>query len=517
MRTALIAVGALALAAGAIKLFVGGSAPVRAENVAAEATALVRRGELKIAVSETGYLKAKNSVNIQPQFSREGMITWLVKEGKSVEKDELLVEFDKTELQTQIDDLANNLIQYQTELGSARAEHEIQKRESAAGVEKAEFELQVANMKLDLYEKGEAPNELRKRKLAAEKAHSEHDRAMESFEKVPELRKEGFLTKIQEEEEKIKLREKEIEVENADTDLELFLTYTQPMEMAQRQNGVKDAERGLTNAREKSEISLNEKAARLTSADGKVKSTEARLAKLNKELGYMTIKAPHAGIVYYGDPAEPWEHDQIKVGNRIRQGNTLVTLPDLKEMQVLIQVHEADIDLVKLDQAVLVTLEAVKDRVFEAKVTRIAAVANQNWGNPENKTFEVEITMTPIDLELRAGTTAKADIQVETLADVMQVPIHVVFAEGAEHFGFVAQGAAFEKRAVKIGKNNNHFVQILEGLKESERVLLYDPRDAHVPEEKSDGARATAAPDAGSGSSGLGTPGMGAPGSGSDP
>src|SRR3989442_447611 len=129
------------------------------------------------------------------------------------------------------------------------------------------------------------------------------------------------------------------------------------MEMAQRGNAVKDAERGLTNAREKSEISLKEKEARQTSSDGKVKSTEARLAKLQKELGFMTIRAPRAGLVYYGDPAEPWMHDEVKVGRRINQGNTVITLPELKEMQVLIQVHEADIDLVKLEQPVLVTLE----------------------------------------------------------------------------------------------------------------------------------------------------------------
>jgi hypothetical protein len=133
----------------------------------------------------------------------------------------VLVEFDKTELTSQIDDISNNLIQYRTEVEAARAELEIQKRESAASVGKAEFEQQVAKMKLELYEKGESPNETRKKRLAAEKAHSEFKRATEQFEKVPELLAQGYLTKIQAEEERIHLREKEIEVENADKDLEL--------------------------------------------------------------------------------------------------------------------------------------------------------------------------------------------------------------------------------------------------------------------------------------------------------
>ncbi|MBK7875859.1 MAG: efflux RND transporter periplasmic adaptor subunit [Planctomycetes bacterium] len=506
----LLAGGALAFVAmkflGGPGALGGTGAPV----IAAESTATARVEPLPIAVAESGYLKAKNSLNLQPKFEGAGAITWLVKEGKSVEADEVLVEFDKTELQTQIDDISNELIQYRTELESSKAEFEIQKRESAATVEKAEFALDVAHKKLELYEKGEGPNEQRKKRLAAEKAHSEHERAKERFDKVPELRAQGFLTKIQEEEERIALREKEIEVENADKDLELWLTYTQPMELAERKNAVKDGERELANAREKADIGVREKEARVQSADGRVKSTETRLAKLEKELGYMTIRAPRAGIVFYGDPSEPWMHDEVKIGNRMGQGNTVISLPDLKEMQVLIQVHEADIDLVKLEQRAVVTLEAVKGRTFEGKVSKIGTVANSNWGNPENKTFEVEITMLPIDVELRSGTTARVEIQVETLPSALQVPIHAVFSEGDAHFAFVVRGDAFEKRAVKLGKNNNHVVAIAEGLKEGERVLLYDPREAGLGGERrgdggdsagsAPGAAATPAPSVPAGS-----------------
>lgn len=477
MKALLGIIGALLLAGGAFQVLGGGSDTADAASVEASATAQVRRGELQIAVTEDGYLKAKNSVNLQPKFAREGTITWLVKEGKTVETDEILVEFDKTEVQSQIDDLANSLIQYKTELEAARAELEIQKRESTATVEKAEFELEVAQMKIKLHEKGEAPNELRKKKLADEKAESELARARDFYSKVPELLAQGFLTKIQEEEERIKVRECEIAVENAKKDLELYEIYTQPMTLRERQNGVKDAERNHQNAKEKSQISLKEKEVRVTSGEGKVKSTETRLAKLEKDLGHMTMKAPRAGIVHYGDPGEPWMHDEIKIGNRVRQGNTVITLPDLKEMQVLIQVHEAEIDLVKLDQTVVVTAEAVPDRSFTAKVTKIGAVANSNWGNPENKTFEVEITMDPTEVELRAGTTAKAEIQVEKIPDVVHVPIHAVFAEDGQQFAFVANGPKSDKRPLKIGKHNEHFVQVFEGLKEGERVLLYDPRE----------------------------------------
>jgi HlyD family secretion protein len=476
MKGLLLVLGLLALSLAGFKLFGSAESPAAGTAIAAESTAPVRRADLPITIAESGYLKAKNSVKLQPQYQGEATITWLVKEGKQVEQDEVLVEFDKTVLQTQHEDRSNQLRQYRTELSAARAEQEIQKRDSAAAIEKAQFELQVAQMKLELYEKGEAPNELRKKRLAAEKAHSEFGRAKERFDKVPELREQGFLTKIQEEEERIALREKEIEVENADKDLELYETYTQPMTQTERKNAVKDAERGLENAHAHEEINIKEKEGRISENEGKVKSMEAQLVQLEKDLAFMTIKAPQPGLVHYGDPGEPWMHDQVKIGNRISQGNTVITLPDLREMQVMIQVHEADIDSVKLQQDVLVTLESIKGRSFPAKVTKIGAVANSNWGNAENKTFEIEITLQPIGAELRAGTTARAEIQVETVPGALQVPIQSVFGEGAEHLAFVAREQGCDKRVVKIGKNNNHFVTVLEGLKEGERVLLYDPR-----------------------------------------
>jgi hypothetical protein len=48
--------------------------------------------------------------------------------------------------------------------------------------------------------------------------------------------------------------------------------------------------------------------------------------------------------------------------------------------------------------------------------------------------------------------------------------------EGGKHLVFVPAGERTEQREVKIGKNNSHHVQLVEGLAEGDEVLLYDPR-----------------------------------------
>jgi multidrug efflux pump subunit AcrA (membrane-fusion protein) len=177
-------------------------------------------------------------------------------------------------------------------------------------------------------------------------------------------------------------------------------------------------------------------------------------------------------------------------------------------MQVLINVHEADIDLVKLDQVVHVTVEAVKGRMLNGKVTRIAQVANSDWTESANKTFQTEITMEPLtDLELRSGITAHVEIQVEQLKGVLYVPIHAIVSENGANMCFVPGVTSFDKRIVKLGKNNLHYVEILEGLAEGDQVLLYDPRETSASErdgtaEKAKPGGESLAP-AGAGSNGV--------------
>ncbi len=469
----------IALAWGGWRWF-GGSASLAANGSHASERFVAKRGDLKIAIVENGYLKAKNSLNLSPEFEGEARIAWLVDEGKEVAEGDVLAEFDKSEIETQVHESERQLLQAQNEHEGSKAELEIERRDSMASIEAAEFNLKGAGMKLERYDKGEAPNLRRKMALEVEKADHDFARATERYQQVPDLEKEGFMTKIQAEQERIRLKEAEIGMENAHRELELFETYNDPMEHEQLAVNLKDAERQLVNAREKAEISVREKETRVSRSESELSQNEQRVTKLKEELSKMTIKAPRPGLVHYGDPGRPWERDQIKVGERLWRGNTLFTLPDLREMQVLIQVHEADIDLVRLEQPVHVTIEAFKDRVFVGKVTRINSVADSNWMDENNKTFGCEISMEAVDVKLRAGISAKVEIQVEELKDVVHVPIHAVVSEDGASFVFVPEGPAWRKQKVEIGKNNTHYVVVTDGLAAGDAVLLYDPRDTEV-------------------------------------
>src|SRR6266850_3802097 len=100
---------------------VSGKAEAAGPGASSSARFKVARGDLRIAIEENGYLAAKDNVKISPKFQGEGKITILVEEGKSVVPGDVLVEFDKTQLEQQINELENGLVQYEIELEAAKA------------------------------------------------------------------------------------------------------------------------------------------------------------------------------------------------------------------------------------------------------------------------------------------------------------------------------------------------------------------------------------------------------------
>ena len=456
-----------------------GDQGVNAKGGPSEASrAQVQRGELLIQVSEKGYLKAKNSVKLAPEFRSEGVISWLIDEGSQVEEGDILVEFEKKDVQSRIDDLESQIVQAEVQLEGSRASLEIFERDAAADIEKAELALEIAQLQFSKWKEGEDPNQRRKLTLARDRAIREWERARENFERVPELAEEGFFTKTEVDLEKLKVQEKEIAKENAENDLRLYTDFTHVMEEKQKLAAVKDAERALKNARKKSEISLQEKRANIARQEGALTAQRNLLEKQKQDLEKMTIRAPQAGIVHYGDPRRTWYRENIKVGGQVWRGNTVITLPDLKEMEVLIKIHEADIDKVKVDQVANITLDTYPGEVFTGKVTEIASVATSSGWDENTKAFGVTVLMDPSETELRAGISANVEIQVDRLEDVLSLPLQCIFVEEGKHFCFVvdAQGET-SRREVEVGRNNIHRVEILSGLEEGEDVLLYDPRE----------------------------------------
>lgn len=76
-------------------------------------------------------------------------------------------------------------------------------------------------------------------------------------------------------------------------------------------------------------------------------------------------------------------------------------------------------------------------------------------------------------VQLRPGMTAEVKIRVQTIPDVLQVPVQAIVEHGGKNYCLLYDKAAgWSKKQVKIGSTNDKTVVILEGLKEGDKVVM---------------------------------------------
>ena len=153
-------------------------------------------------------------------------------------------------------------------------------------------------------------------------------------------------------------------------------------------------------------------------------SSEASLAKAERNLSYATIASPINGIVI--DRA-------VEEGQTVAAGfetPTLFTLAaDLTRMQVVADVDEADIGGVAEGQRATFTVDAYPDDIFEGRVTQIRLGSTNSSSSSLSSTtsesvvtYEVVITADNPELKLKPRLTANISIYTEEKHDVLCVP-----------------------------------------------------------------------------------------------
>ncbi len=432
----------------------------------------VDRRTIRITLTERGTLKTKKSTPIKA--GTHAKIEWVIDEGTVVKKDDVLVRLDKKDAETRYEQLQSQITQIKAELKSAETNEAIQRDQNKTDIEKAERGLEIAKIELTKFTEADVPAELRKLNLAIAEQEVAVQRAFDRLEANRELRKEDFVTPNDVKEAQINHRKAEDALLTARMGLDNYEKYKYPMDKKAKEAGVVEAERGLIRARKKGDAQLQQKIAQLQQK----KTSQQRLTfqekRQKEQLAKMIIKAPSAGTVLYGDPDNPWLAQQIKVGQQVWNSMTLITLPDPSEMAVTLLIHEADIDKIKKGLKCFVTSETQKDRTYEGEVAKIDAVANAGRGGDNIKRFKVEIALSGRDLPLKTGTSARAQILIGEIKDVLSVPLQAVHAESGKYFCFSRDGSRIE---VEIGGSNDSHVEVKKGLSEGDQVLLHTPDD----------------------------------------
>jgi len=153
------------------------------------------------------------------------------------------------------------------------------------------------------------------------------------------------------------------------------------------------------------------------------------------------------------------------LGSGFSQGTNIMTVADLNNMEAVVEVDENDVVQVSLGDTATIKVDAFGDREFKGVITEIGNSAQQvGFGTQEQVVnFEVKIRLIDMDDNLRPGMSCNADIETETVFNVISVPIQSVTAR--EDVGGSGENQ-------HNGEETAHnYIEIIEGLEDSVDVV----------------------------------------------
>ena len=176
------------------------------------------------------------------------------------------------------------------------------------------------------------------------------------------------------------------------------------------------------------------------------------------ELSYTEIRAPIAGVV---------SARHIKVGNTIKPNDPTFRVTNLDPLIAYVHVPEKEFRKIAAKQPAEVVVDALGGERFTGVIARISPTVD-----PQTGTFRAEVEVPDSTRHLKPGMFARVNIVYERRENALQLPRNAILDADGEQSVFVIAGDKAEQRRIKTGLANNGWVEVTEGLKGDERVVV---------------------------------------------
>lgn len=186
----------------------------------------------------------------------------------------------------------------------------------------------------------------------------------------------------------------------------------------------------------------------------------ARLRRSGRAIRRIPVMAQANGVVI---------DKPVQEGMRVDAGQAIYKTADLSELWLIAQVQEQDLGAIQPGQTARATFVAFPGRTFEGKVDFIYPTLSA-----ETRTARVRIVLPNPDGLLRAAMYANVQIDATAAGEpVLTVPNSAVLDTGTRQVVLVAAGVGkFEPRAVHLGIHGDDWVQVVDGIKPGDRVVV---------------------------------------------
>ena len=166
---------------------------------------------------------------------------------------------------------------------------------------------------------------------------------------------------------------------------------------------------------------------------------------------------------------------KIEEKSSIWSNTPVLQFPDMNEMQVSVEVPEAEYKRIQNNQKVMIRVDASDNLTTTGKILRKSLAGKNNSEKSTVKSYEVIVKVDSCHLKMKPGLSASCQIIVDQLKDTIVVPSAAIFNRDSLKVVYVSKAEKFTSVVVETGMSNNSKSVITKGLSGSETIALMEP------------------------------------------
>lgn len=404
------------------------------EDSGPKLTHTIARRDLKVAVTEKGTLESANNIEVRCKVKgASSTIVSIIENGTEVKPGDILVQLDTSTIE---DNINRQEIAYQSALST---------------FVQAESDVAVARITITEYEDGTFVQNMKTLEKDLAIAESNVRTARNMFEHAERMFKRGYISKLEVEGNEFTVKQSDLELQLKKSEIDVLERFTKAKML------------------EELKATLKSKEAKLESDRAALELEKVKLDREKEQLENCVIRSTGSGMAIYGG-SEKWEdRPDIREGATVRWDQVLLLIPDLDNMQVKVEVHEAKIDRVNPGLPAHVTLQ---DRTYMGEVETVASMAGRaGWWNGNMVKYQ---TVIKIDAQagLKPGMSADVEVFLGQYENVLTIPVGAVVEQDGQFYCWVTTTTGTTRRELTLGDTDDQFIIVEAGIKEGDEVVL---------------------------------------------
>jgi HlyD family secretion protein len=193
-----------------------------------------------------------------------------------------------------------------------------------------------------------------------------------------------------------------------------------------------------------------------------------RQAESNAER--MAVVAPISGMAVLRTVWKTNNMAEVQEGEEVRAGVPVVDVVNPKTMRVRARVSQADINELRVAQAVKMGLDAYPELSFNGRIAQISPIGIVSTLSPKARIFVVLIDVEGSHPNLMPDLTASLDVALASVPNALVVPRDAVGSDGKRTFVRVQRGSSYQEQPVTVGATSAIAAVLTSGVSEGQVV-----------------------------------------------